>query len=1310
MRPQVITVVQARRYAINILTAPLDDLEAYPKAAHEDQALLRSEGALAAFKSVAETLREPFGVSGLGRPMSQTLTALLVRELAANPALYLILATGEGKASRVTVRMPKRARAIDSQGRETAVAAETPVDIIGLAIDENHVGATEHATETESVYALSGSYTGSKLAASAPAGLRPPECPWPGSEPRAKLALRRVLFDAGSDGNAEALRLLEHTWAAIDYNRSGAAVMASHARITAAILGLTWADPALKAAFAQENNSISSASITDAIVDTYELPEQLKWLNRKLTEAGLIYGDSEAWALRLGALCDLFRVGAFDLYLTVIVEGREAESVDEFLANSRSLRVRKQASRKIQTEADIDTARARAYMIIIEDLLGGKRRSEVLAGLQAMGSGMMGAPGGRLALASESVRIDSSAKVDSLLTDREREVVHLEWKNRVTQWMSTTRAAGACPHLAVVRRLVRATTVEQAGEALAAVDEMAEKLVTDGWIICRTCRAPLICPHARDLVLFKAHKATFDKIQAGLMRYSLDVQMGGDTYFCKICAGFLIEPDRDIRPDINPGRYGALGSQLRTKVWQVAIVASSHLRTPTPVDPKQFAAKAADVVSPLVAASYIESTAASKTRGKGTRGAGGAGGTGATEAETADLMPATLLSVIVYVYAFILDLVQSTPNTGFDSVPQGAKAEVCAGKILQLIAKEHRNILAQIEGITGEKLKEMFVAAYRAVRAHGGHVINLANPEEVLAIQLTTLDPVYQYARTVARVDGRLPSKNAATPGDARREFETIMGNTLPGIITAARVGTRDPSLRLLFNRTPGSEVATDSEFLMKDHRINLYSKMYSPKTKTTPASAPLQARLFHEAYVLQREFLVDLTSASAKEKYEEKLAKHRALDATYLAARKKNSIPPYCGVKGAVTTQRWVGSPSPRLSSLYDEEGRRHSWVKNATFVYRVAGKEDMLEIKGGIPGVKAARENGTLPFDCKLEDVICPTCGVLRSKTDELDEKKVTLSVMAAAEREAFFAFYEGRCPETDGGPHAFSAEDECTRCGYSTKNKDAFYSRYKDGFAQARRQLLSAGERAPPVSHPVTESKRPRILSWSPDYTWITRAAALVSATPATIEAIGSTEARNYDDVINGKDIPPPPESLDSRVYSADAAVRMFISDYSRLRHAYKVAPPETVAAALEVAPRHEFEKELNRLPLVGNSYREDFLSMAASKAPHEVLTFSIQSLCQFVIEVTEIKGPAWVMSVAATFAKAELESILRGQKLLCRPGAFDWGIFEDPDADNDIISADIGDVGEDVDEKNDKSLATFSEGRIDYDLSEDNPNNE
>jgi hypothetical protein len=348
---------------------------------------------------------------------------------------------------------------------------------------------------------------------------------------------------------------------------------------------------------------------------------------------------------------------------------------------------------------------------------------------------------------------------------------------------------------------------------------------------------------------------------------------------------------------------------------------------------------------------------------------------------------------------------------------------------------------------------------------------------------------------------------------------------------------------------------------------------------------------------------------------------------------------------------------------------------------------------------------------------------------------------------EIESFFIFYETRCPQ--GELHDWVAGDgggvRCARCeldaalvrdegaGRAASRPAAAKAYYRRWLAAYRRDLavtMAAAAPAPPRAAadlaPAARAAIEAARAWRSDYGRIVRAATLAGVTPATIEAIGGMEGREWDDIVEGRALPPPPASpTDPRIHGADAEVRLFLSDYSRLRHGGRATrggspspplPPE-LAALLERVPRAELSGLAAALPEVGVGYTARFEAVAKIRTPAETLAFAIQSLCEMVATLTDYTAPAaapWVKELAGAFAKHEITLIMRNQRLFAKPGRFNWAVFEGDDTED--IPEQVGDVGEDVLDEiltadtEEAPNDPFSGENMDYDTSEDNPNNE
>jgi hypothetical protein len=1471
--PKSIRVVEVRRHLIDVAAASPDELELVLEAARAVPALAPAAETLRAFHDLARTLQGRLAPLLAWPPPAapEALDAVLARDLLANPAVRPVIVargaeslgekTEEDAGRQIHTRPATRVRATDPEATDLALAAEEPVDVVGFAIDPLAAGSAVFDALSggrhlgAGVYASSGAFTAPIFAAVGP--VRPPEATAPGGPPASlrDVARRGFAVLAVSPPPAAAPEaLLRQARAAVNFYLSGAAAAGVFARLAAAVHGEPGASPELLAAVGPGLPVLSETG--GFLAETGAAPagptwrpederERLHYLLARLARTETLPADAPGtWAYDLSPLSDLFRTGALDAYLYVLTEGRESPRLDAFLELQAIRQARAAKLGEVARRAAAAATQARQYLVIIEDKLGAARAAVVLGALRAAGARARGAPGGRLALPAQAVQVSEPAAVLAPLTAREREVVETEYENRREAWEAAV--ANKCPHVRLARRLRAAPT---AAGALAVLRELEPYFAPDAaprgraaadaagrdagrapppaaalWLLCRNCGFRAICAHVRERVRLEARRAPYDEIRTRLLRYAVRVRAGeGEAYayFCRACSERLAEAFEEEDVAGRLGRFGELDGGLRVKLWTLALGAARHVRFPTPTDERQFASAAADAVYPLVMAAE-EAVVRKGRRRRAPRPEPPIGAVGEPEPEELD--PRTQLYAALFVYAYVLALIHRSAQAGpaaligFAELKAGAKESAIADRMLRLVAAEHRGLLAQIEDITAEYLKERFVEAYRLVRRDGDDALTAANPEEELAVATTTVDPIYRYAAAVARVAGDLPLDPPAGPAAARREFEAVLGAPLPALVKQARESAKDPALAPFYLRRMGGEVPPGETlgFLLKGPRTNLYARLYEPRAgaagadalrafraaaelvtvpapairdwqgageasagleetgpahggrksrpaakgkaapstgkgkaapslrlraRPEPAHAAAERGEFFEAYRLFAMYTKALTSQDAFDAYQRELEAFRRSEDGLRLARAQAGLKPYYDF-GYAHTQQYVPATVP-VTRLYDEDGAPHDWSKHVTYYYAAPGGGG-LAVPGGPAGAKKATDTGALTPDMTLVDLECPVCHTRASRLAELDADRAARSLRAVTEIGSFFLFYESRCPEGElhqygGAPAAGGAPARCRKCGLDAAvlgaaaaggaardpGARAYYDKYAATFARERREAregaAAAGRPAPPAE-PARETEALAAAgAWRSDYSLIVRAAELAETTPAVIEAIGAMAGREYADVLEGRGAPPPPASPDDpRIYAADAEVRCFLSDYSTLRHiAGARSPPPALADLLAAAgaPKHELAELPQRLPDLGADYHLVFGAILRTRPPADALAYAIQSLCRLALEVAgagaPAGGPAWLGRLAHGFAVQELKLVLRGEMLFAKPGSFNWAIFESGD---DIVPDQAGDIGEDVledllgAEGEEAPEDPFSGEGMDYDTSENNPNNE
>ena len=1385
-----------------------------------------TSGVIDSILSLSAFLQSPYGdlISMTAPPMDEVALRMLLANWAVRPVVENPYSKTEAKMNSITIRAPSSIQAFTTAGMPMAFATGDQINVVGLAFDR----AASGAPLIEALYALpraeeanyslsnlpttssmsnlptiptilsTGSYSASVLAV-ASSKKTGADRSAPFEEPQTKqsasvvkTALNHLGFDYLPFNNIheELLESLAQTKNAANFYMSGAAAAIGESFVKAYMKQL--------AALSQEGvkSNILEGIIESPIGWQVAALERQKFLLdqlQKISIAPLTVSPDE-FVYKLSPLNDLQRLGAFNTYMHVLINGRESEIVEEFLARAASAAAKytAESARTLTTERAMSHARLLIQMV--EEKLGSKRMQEIVAKLNAVARG---APGGRLAeFSASSTALRDPMAVLHLLTKNERTIVELAAKGRAAA--ADAAANNKCPHVRLLRKLRTAPDARSAALALADLRRVylneqsdksrrSEQVSSVGcWLVCRSCGQNAICPHLIERIDLEGRGASYKEVRTRLEKYAL--QIGGDSgaYYCRCCAEqlALADPENDEagRAAASLGRFGNLGAGLRTRVWAMTISAVRRVRFTVPTDERRFANAAADLLTPILEAE-ASMAAIAKRRRRETSALSSA------EELREELDPRTELRASIFVYAYILDAIENEyAPAAFAGGKPGEKSSAVAARMLQLIMSEQGAQIAQIEDISAEYLRNQFTAAYKTIQS-GAPILppqTVTDHAMQLVNTLTTSDPIYRYAGTVAKVANALPVAPPVEPMAARREFEKIMGGTLPAILQSAQEAAKMPDLVALFARRPALEVplGTTLEFWLKDPRVILYSPQglykwpkgmgeseikafygnsstgsltpedisnnirywlggrVAPKShskvvtntgnKTSVAvirrrGRALEEGAFFEAWNLFHAYTTGVSNPEALAEYEKRKEAYRiAEDALRLEHAYKMVLP--FDNKNNTTSQQFVPEKVP-ITEIYDENGEKHSWGKDATFYYQTAPKDAPKEIIiNGAKETMTARNSGALPPDATLVDVGCAICAVRQSTVVNPTAEQIrntTKALRAATELAAFFLFYETRCPA--GGIHDWKTTSACSKCGLESsigpiKNTSItatvknYYEKFVATFRKERSEnaiIAAATNLEQKDKEMMAKPKQTReMITFLPDYTKIVEAAAIAEVSPAVLEAIGAAAGREFADIKEGMNAPPPPtSSSDPRIFVADSAVRALLAEYNSIRKAFQDYIDLFNAAEI---PPEERGAAAASLPDIGADYNERFVAISMKYDPADLLSYIIQQLCDYALDISSTMFGEQKLGLA--IAKHLLTIVVRGVRRMSKPGTFDWALFSGRDDAEDEVPDEVGDVGEDVlnelvyTDKEEAPEDPFSGENMDYDTSEDNPNNQ
>jgi len=521
-----------------------------------------------------------------------------------------------------------------------------------------------------------------------------------------------------------------------------------------------------------------------------------------------------------------------------------------------------------------------------------------------------------------------------------------------------------------------------------------------------------------------------------------------------------------------------------------------------------------------------------------------------------------------------------------------------------------------------------------------------------------------------------------------------------------------------------------------KQAHVKKQSHAISDKFAThKPVNSP-EMGAYYESWSLLVKYTTQVYNEAALASFEADLQRYRTAED---ALQREKSYGHVRAEADPSTTFSQRFKPSQvEITQLYDENGLAHDWGKKATFYYGALPKEGApkegapkegapkegapkeattLELRG-VEAVMKARTSGQLPEGAPLVDVGCAVCGMRHSALHTLDPAKTVAAVRANSELVSFFLFYESRCPM--GGTHTpLKAGGACSACGIEptdllsirSASARAYYAKYVEKFTAERiLAATSSQKRVSAVALTSSPSSAIDVSAWSYDYSIITDAAALGETTPALLEAVGATAGREFADIVEGRDVLPPPDTpADPRITVADATARAMFANYLALRRSPIATPAlQELFTAAGVSAENQ-AADLAALPDLGADYCRQFAAVVAARSPAESLNFAIQSYCQFAVTL------AAVSPLGMVIAKNALYNLVRSARRMSKPGVFDWAIFS---GERELLEEEegapdqVGDIGEDIEATGpeDETSDPFSGENIDYDTSENNPNNE
>lgn len=923
--------------------------------------------------------------------------------------------------------------------------------------------------------------------------------------------------------------------------------------------------------------------------------------------------------------------------------------------------------------------------------------------------------GGSMASMVEIIRVNNLEFIMDVLKPNEQEIVTSEY-DLENELMEAERK-NKCQHLKLVYNLRHATTLSDSLHYISKITELAVDPTSIEWLTCKMCNFKLICSHVLIMAKMTAESVPFNKIAQTLHPYfasMADTEVKAQTIlaiepksvnFCKYCFEKInsVFPDRVVLS--NAGLLGGTGTFLISKIWGMSFTFFKYIIFSSPMNSKAFANNVAATVN-----YYIVADNETDIRWK-------------KNIMNEIIDNSTMIHIALYIAAYLMEMIRvsrlSDVKITLEGMNENAPYPVILEKLIDIINNEFRGIISKVTDMSLDYMKSTIRRVFNSIMTNSEITINRYDPIIELIDMITSYDYAFMYSFTMARICKAIPTE-IKTAEKIKHTVRTVLGKDLEEIIANSKKIMANPKYKNLYSRGAGVKVPVGSslKYLYKDTEINFHSGLFTlPDNKYISAaiddymsgnckSSNFTIGAYYQSYKLFCMYTKNITSVENEEEYFAELEKYRKNE-KYLEKDRY--------IRGCYPTmeKNMPGEYRPyventrdiNITHIYDENGNRHSWGKDATYYYK--NGNNIVEYKGISEISKAHIENKIK--DSVLIDVGCGKCGCKKSDTNNLNKEKTLDAIKLASRIAPFYEFYSSRCPA--GEFHEW-ADDRCKTCGLNKslhndilasrihikddKGAVEYYNKY------SAKYTTDLSERSKTVVNKINilnrdvakerANKRDKIDSeiidkikkWAPDFTPVAKCAVIAKTSTELLKAMGSVDGRRYGDVLEGKDVPDPPTKRDdSRIHIADAELRLAVASFNifinadynkRLNPKYYLAFEKHKINHAEVM---EFVLSLNKTNLAGMGTNYTRMSGLARwhLAPEVVLDYIVELFCRFVIDIHDIANDK--KNIFKIFAETTIQIMIQNQRVFAMPEKVD--IIIDDDENNELLNGD--DQGDD-----------------------------
>lgn len=909
--------------------------------------------------------------------------------------------------------------------------------------------------------------------------------------------------------------------------------------------------------------------------------------------------------------------------LPIVRRVLSGQDISEFLECHQEAIKTQEVMRRVQEEFHAQVAKARQYLVIIEEKLGTKRSQEIITEIRKN----TGQP-----------EANNPEDVLSACTKRERELVTTEYNSRELLWKAHLN--NKCGHLPLAFRLRRAVSTDQ---MLSTFDKLKHYFAPghknqNQMIPCRNCSFPTICPHVVEWVQLMKENAPQSTFHRRLREYADPLPLAGSrVYFCKICNEQLAHDVSTRAPGKQFGMFGDFREDGQNEMWGAIV------RLLDPKDANHKILLYDQVVHVTNMATNIVSdifplVLSFRSKNK-------------LNAQQAKLV------MITYVYAAVFNLVISRTDDEHalkirvNGAPNNAKPAELAKRMLQNLQKIYGGLIKLAEA-TFEQVSRQFKDAYVDIlKYYGRQIITVQNTAAILLQTIMTCDPIYHYLKVTAARKGDLDQKKLD-------QFEFLVGFKMHDYLRR-KPDKRYATFMAASLAGIGSvqlPIGLEPEFSHTQPEMLFYRDMYGAREKKGGRE---QVSIADMAF---RQFVLFNTKRANKEQ----LAAYEKGQAALLQAEERELHKWRIQILVAAHGQVIGGGhlpyfkyPAP-LTSLYDEDGNKHIW---GTFVYR-SGKQTKEFSR---------KEAASRPSGWKYVSTKCSICNATLGETSKLDLAKTTESLKAKSAIGHLLAMYTVKCPEE--GLHEFE-KGHCRKCrmpvGLLTPTDASlsepaavkFFRKYSSTIQVEKVDMVL---KPPQITQLVWED-----VKFTFDRTAITEASKIAGVHVNELLNLGDAEGRPQ------AEMKAPPRD----VYSSGRALRVRKWFYQCvLRFCQAVFSKDKPHKWLENLPKSNY---VARPDEIRGDFDDKFANLFEAQKYKDATLLGIQRIAEALVAIANPRSKFWEETPKdpQILSKHILLNIVRGDQMFCLAGAFDFKLLMKEVDVTQLTYDEAADVGEDM----------------------------